>query len=78
MQTQHARARTVEGFGQMSIAANVVSAVASWWREQMVRSKARRTARMLESLSDRTLHDIGIDRSEIGPVARHCARHNRH
>lgn len=42
-----------------------VAMVASWWQAMRQRSRDRLTRRILQGLDDRTLRDIGIDRTEI-------------
>ena len=42
----------------------------AWWARWDERRRHRATVRILSALDDRTLHDIGIDRSEIGSIAR--------
>jgi uncharacterized protein YjiS (DUF1127 family) len=44
--------------------------LARWWQVLLQKQRERRTMRALDALSDRTLKDIGIDRSEIESVAR--------
>jgi uncharacterized protein YjiS (DUF1127 family) len=46
--------------------------LAAAWGAIIRRRRVRRTQRALEELSDRTLHDIGLSRSEISSVAREC------
>lgn len=50
--------------------------LARWWSDMRQRSRDRLTRRILESLDDRTLRDIGIDRTEIASIAntRACGR----
>lgn len=40
----------------------------AWWSEMGERHRRRLTRRMLESLDDRTLHDIGVARGEISSI----------
>ena len=40
----------------------------SWWEAYWTRRAKRTTVTLLRGLDDRTLHDIGIDRSEIESV----------
>ncbi len=42
-----------------------------------MRRRHRRTYRILQSLDDRTLHDIGLDRSEISSIVQTIARDRR-
>lgn len=44
------------------------AAAKSWWRGYWMRRAQRATVGILRSLDDRSLHDIGIDRSEIESV----------
>ena len=53
-------------------------AVAHAWQALRQRHRDRITRRVLESLDDRTLRDIGIDRSEISSVVATQSRHRRH
>lgn len=48
----------------------IASALSAWWRAFRVRRRGRATSRLLYTLSDRTLKDIGIDRSEIASIER--------
>ena len=43
----------------------VISFIVSGWRRYQHRHRSRSTMRILQRLSDHTLKDIGIDRSEI-------------
>jgi uncharacterized protein YjiS (DUF1127 family) len=52
------------GFG------TITSAIVLFWAELRRRHRQRVTRNILEALDDRTLHDIGIDRSEITSVVR--------
>lgn len=56
----------------------VVLAVAHVWQALRQHRRDRITRRILESLDDRTLRDIGIDRSEISSVVATQSRHRRH
>ncbi|HEX4894402.1 MAG TPA: DUF1127 domain-containing protein [Hyphomicrobiaceae bacterium] len=49
----------------------------AYWQRYTVWRHRRATARALEGLSDRTLKDIGLDRSEIESVSRDAALHHR-
>jgi uncharacterized protein YjiS (DUF1127 family) len=44
--------------------------VSSLWAGLRRRHRERLTQKVLEGLDDRTLHDIGIERSEITSIAR--------
>lgn len=44
------------------------TAVKRWWDAYWMRRAQRATVMLLRSLEDRSLHDIGIDRSEIESV----------
>ncbi|MCB1518946.1 MAG: DUF1127 domain-containing protein [Hyphomicrobiaceae bacterium] len=48
----------------------LAQAIAGYWRLSQAWRLRRETMRTLERLSDRTLKDIGIDRSQIESVAR--------
>ena len=52
------------GFG------TITSAIVLFWAELRRRHRQRITRNILEALDDRTLHDIGIDRSEITSIVR--------
>lgn len=45
--------------------------VQSWWLALAHRRRISRTAHILDGLDDRTLRDIGLNRSEIASYARH-------
>jgi uncharacterized protein YjiS (DUF1127 family) len=51
--------------------------MARWWAAVRQRRRDRLTRRILESLDDRTLRDIGIDRSEISSLVATRARERR-
>ena len=55
----------------------LVTALAGAWTTYWTERAERATVYMLHSLDNRTLKDIGIDRSEIESVARHRARERR-
>jgi uncharacterized protein YjiS (DUF1127 family) len=62
-----------------TLAGRIRRAARSVWRSYWRRRAERATLFMLHSLDDRTLKDIGIDRSEIesvtcGPYTRHPGR----
>ena len=59
-----------------SLASRLRRAAASVWRSYWRRRAERATLFVLHSLDDRTLKDIGIDRSEIESVT--CAPRTRH
>lgn len=61
--------RSRAGLAAPVLTAAIVLA-ASVARRVVERRQRRATVRALEGLSDRTLKDIGIDRSEIASVAR--------
>jgi uncharacterized protein YjiS (DUF1127 family) len=52
------------GFG------TITSAIVLFWAELRRRHRQRITRNILEALDDRTLHDIGIDRSEITSIVK--------
>jgi len=51
------------------VAIHVVAALGRWWRARADRRRRLRAMARLETLSDRTLKDIGVSRSEIYWVA---------
>jgi uncharacterized protein YjiS (DUF1127 family) len=53
------------------VAIHVVAALGRWWRARADRRQRLRAVARLETLSDRTLKDIGVNRSEIYWVAEH-------
>jgi uncharacterized protein YjiS (DUF1127 family) len=66
--------RQVLTFGHNAIrdvAVHVVAALGRWWRARADRRQRLRAVARLETLSDRTLKDIGVNRSEIHWVAKH-------
>lgn len=57
----------------------VTSTISLLWADLRRRHRERLTRKILEGLDDRTLHDIGIERSEIGSVVgTHAAEHRVH
>ena len=46
----------------------VASTVSLLWASVRLRYRERLTRKILEALNDRTLHDIGIERSEITSI----------
>jgi uncharacterized protein YjiS (DUF1127 family) len=60
-------AEQVAGSASAAKAAGLIMQVVEWYRE---RRRVKRTMDALSQLSDRTLADIGIHRSEIPRVAR--------
>ena len=76
MSTQHtaisAQARQAAGFAAVDTAAGwIFSALAKLRRTVATRYRMRRDIRELQSLSDASLRDIGIHRSEIISLVRH-------
>jgi uncharacterized protein YjiS (DUF1127 family) len=61
-------ARTVE-----ATLASAFTAVRESWTRWAQRREARATMLALSELDDHTLHDIGLDRSEIGSIAAEVA-----
>ena len=60
--------RQVLTFGRNAIwdlAIHAVAALGRWWRAHADRRRRRRAMAQLETLSDRTLKDIGVNRSAI-------------
>ncbi|MGE0765682.1 MAG: DUF1127 domain-containing protein [Hyphomicrobiaceae bacterium] len=55
----------------------ITGGVALLWAGLLARRRANLTRKILEGLDDRTLHDIGIDRSEIGSVVTTRAAEHR-
>ena len=53
------------------VAIHVVAALGRWWRACADRRRRLRAMARLETLSDRTLKDIGVGRSEIYWIAKH-------
>lgn len=49
--------------------AHLFSRCARWLRRWLMRRQAGRTVRALASLDDRTLHDLGLGRSDIASVS---------
>lgn len=49
--------------------AMLVALITAGWRRLLRRRRQRATARTLQGLSDRTLRDVGLNRSEIEAVA---------
>lgn len=57
--------RPLGGPVKASVWSRFTRSAARQWHKAQRRMLLRATARSLHGLSDRTLHDIGIDRSEI-------------
>jgi uncharacterized protein YjiS (DUF1127 family) len=66
----HTRTAGTTDCPRMATPHHVTRRLSRWWQSLQQRRRIRQTERMLQSLSDHTLKDIGIDRSEAGPVAR--------
>ncbi len=49
---------------------SIAERIANGWHAMLYRRRLRATERMLAALSDRTLKDIGIHRSEINSLVR--------
>ncbi|MEC9368180.1 MAG: DUF1127 domain-containing protein [Pseudomonadota bacterium] len=52
----------------LGILGRMASALAAYWSAYRARQERRASEALLRSLDDRTLKDIGIDRSEIGSL----------
>lgn len=52
--------------------------VKHWWQAYWLHRAERVTVLMLRSLDDRTLHDIGMHRSEIGSLVYGLPKERRH
>lgn len=69
---QHTNLTMVRQFARsqpkVALWSRAVAEAARLWRQMRRRSLMRATAHTLYGLSDRTLHDIGIDRSEIDAI----------
>jgi uncharacterized protein YjiS (DUF1127 family) len=61
---------------RFALGSRICHAIGSWWLGYLGWRRRRASVRLLQSLSDRTLHDIGINRSEIESVV-HSATDNR-
>lgn len=61
-----------------TLPARIVAAAAAALCRVRTRLHRRATARALHNLSDRTLKDIGLDRSEIESIASSVAADRRH
>ena len=73
---QHSRTHIAgEAFevGTGGVRAYIEGVLVQVWRALRLWHRTRITIRALDGLSDRTLHDIGFDRSEIPSVAREHA-----
>lgn len=53
-----------------STLSRMAATAARWLSHRQARRRQRATARILHGLSDRTLKDIGLDRSEIESLSR--------
>jgi uncharacterized protein YjiS (DUF1127 family) len=62
---------------EVSTRAGFRARLAGWWGRVRQERRRRATVRALEGLSDATLKDIGIDRSEIHSVAANPADERR-
>lgn len=70
MQNLHATAVKASAGHASTAAAHTGFTISGWWQSFQQKRRIRGTEQALRALSDRTLKDIGIDRSEIGSVAR--------
>lgn len=70
MQTIHTTLLVTSKHPELATVAYSKSRVGGWWQRFQQKRRIRRTERALMALSDHTLKDIGIDRSEVGPAAR--------
>lgn len=57
--------------------AAAAATIRSWWLAFARRRRMRKTAFILEGLDDRTLKDIGLNRTEIGSVVARGCRERR-
>lgn len=68
-------AQTLHGHGEThSPASRILSLAQRAWSAYWARKAERATLLILRSLDDRTLKDIGLDRSEIDSVVHTAAR----
>jgi uncharacterized protein YjiS (DUF1127 family) len=70
MRNVHTSTAGLTEYPAVTTAARAARRMGIWWHRFQKRRRVRRTERALMALSDHTLKDIGIDRSEAGPVAR--------
>lgn len=54
--------------GRATLAARAANRIAQTWQAYWQRRARRAAVELLQSLDDRTLHDIGVGRSEITSV----------
>lgn len=54
--------------GRSRMLAALGAAFAGWWSAWQAHRQRRASEQLLRSLDDRTLKDIGLDRSEIGSL----------
>lgn len=66
--SDHGAHPLLEITGMAAAAALPVAAIARWWAAIRQYQRDRLTRQILEGLDDRTLRDIGIDRSEIASI----------
>lgn len=59
------------------LVASVLGYVSHNWIVWQARRRQRATVRILQGLSDRTLKDIGVDRSRIEAIAATCSDERR-
>jgi uncharacterized protein YjiS (DUF1127 family) len=68
---------TSGGRGLPRLAGRIGSSIAKWWRAYWEWRTTRATVLVLRSLDRRTLHDIGVDPSEIESLAHDAGKDRR-